>query len=88
MLRRCHSGGTDATQMMEHVFELLGQDNEMITADVAWISDFQIPDVSQNLYDQMQHHRDCGTRFYGLMVGEATTRWDRHFDEILHIATV
>lgn len=83
-LRNMSSGGTDATRMLTEVFRLLSQDENYMCADILWISDFMVPDVSNRLLQQMQEFRNSDTRFYGYQIGDHETIWDTRMNKMYH----
>lgn len=83
------TGGTDATQMLELMFELLQSKKEYINADVLWISDFRIPLPSSDLQHRILKYRQTGTHFYGLQIGVIVqNEWISFFDHIYQIGYV
>ena len=80
------SGNTDATKMLIQVMTLLEQTPTYMSADVLLIGDFRMPLVSPSILQQMQNHRQAGSRFYGLQLGEYQENiWMPHFDTIYKI---
>lgn len=81
-------GGTDSRNMLNATFQLLGQDESYINADVLWISDFLIPMPEQSVLNKMKDYRRTGTRFYGLCIrptGQKGTDWAPIFDHIYNV---
>ena len=78
-------GDTDATRMMEATFRLLQSKKEYMNADILWVSDFKIPQVSSRLTDIIQQYREAGTCFYGLQIGITDNEWESFFDRIYRI---
>lgn len=79
-------GDTNATKMMEQVFNLLESNAAYMSSDILFISDFHLPLVSDELLERLRHHRTLGTFFYGLQIGEcATNKWVPHLDTIYQV---
>ena len=81
-LKSVTTGGTDATEMLKEVYRLLNTDENYMSADVLWISDFLVPDVDEQLIMQMSEFRKSGTRFYGYQIGGYDTLWFSRLDKI------
>jgi len=81
-LNQIQMGGTDATKMLNEVFRVLNQEENYMSADVLWISDFLVPDVSKKLQMQMNEYRNTDTHFYGYQIGDRDTIWSSRFDKI------
>ncbi|MBO5817259.1 MAG: hypothetical protein J6R26_04870 [Paludibacteraceae bacterium] len=79
-LKSVESGGTDATEMLNEVFRLLKNDEQYMTADILWISDFQVPDVNEELLQQLFEFRQTGTCFYGCQIGDHETLWTKRLN--------
>lgn len=83
------SGGTDSTQMLGLMFDLLQSKKEYINADVLWISDFKIPLPSSSLQYRMLEYKQAGTHFYGLQIGVIVqNEWMSFFDHIYQIGYI
>ena len=78
-------GDTDATRMLQAIFQLLQSKKEYMNADVLWISDFKIPLSVPELTDKMLEYRKVDTHFYGLQLGIAENEWSPFFDRIYRI---
>lgn len=83
------SGGTDSTQMLGLVFDLLQSKKEYINAGVLWISDFKIPLPASGLQHRMLEYKQTGTHFYGLQIGTIVqNEWQSFFEHIYQIGYV
>lgn len=83
-LHHVHSGGTDATEMLTEVYRLLKEDENYMGADVLWISDFIVPDVTTTLLKQMKDFQKADTRFYGYQIGDRDSVWTVRMDKMYH----
>lgn len=83
-LKTISNGGTDATEMLKEVFRLLNTDESYMAADVLWISDFIVPDVSSQLLEQLNDFRKSDTRFYGYQIGDNDTIWRDRMNKLYH----
>ena len=80
------AGDTNATKMLQQVFEVLSSNVRYMSADVLWISDFRIPLTKRDLRERLLKYRREGTRFYGLQIGmNPTNEWSDYFDEIINL---
>ena len=76
------NGGTDATKMLDKVFELLDSSPTYQYADVLWITDFLIPLPEKRKLQHLQNLRQNGTCFYGFQIGDEPNKWAPYFDKI------
>ncbi|MCQ2204692.1 MAG: hypothetical protein MJZ15_09655 [Bacteroidales bacterium] len=80
------SGDTDATKMLEQLFDLIDCNEHYMAADVVLLSDFYIPMVRQELVDKLVEHRRRGTSFYGVQIGENPSNvWHPYFEIIYKV---
>ncbi len=62
-------GHTDVSTALDIVFDLLANDPRYLGADVALVSDFQVPVVNKARQLVWRRMQEAGTRFYGLQLG-------------------
>ena len=77
------NGGTDITEMLIKVFELWEIQNTYQLADLLVISDFEIPNPSDDLLLKIMLYREQGYRFYGYQIGNEETELSPYFNEIV-----
>ena len=79
-------GDTNATQMLNMVFELL-ESGDYASADVLWFTDFIIPMCGIEQRRKITYYSRLGTKFYGLKIGKALDKrgWENYFHEIVEI---
>lgn len=82
------TGGTDACEMMDKTFELIGKHPRYGGADVLWITDFRIPLPPAPYFAEMARLQKADTRFYGLQLGIAENHWTPHFDHIFQLTNI
>ena len=77
------NGGTDITEMLIKVFELWEIQNNYQLADLLVISDFEIPNPSDDLLLKIMLYREQGYRFYGYQIGNGYTELSPYFNKIV-----
>lgn len=79
-------GDTNATQMLNMVFELL-ESGDYASADVLWFTDFIIPMCGIEQRRKITYYSRLGTKFYGLKIGKSLDKrgWENYFHEIVEI---
>ena len=77
------NGGTDITEMLIKVFELWESQNNFQLADLLVISDFEIPNPSDDLLVKIMYYREQGYRFYGYQIGSEDTELSPYFNKIV-----
>ena len=77
------NGGTDITEMLIKVFELWETQNNYQLADLLVISDFEIPNPSDDLLLKIMLYREQGYRFYGYQIGNGDTELSPYFNKIV-----
>ena len=77
------NGGTDISDMLIKIFELWECHPDYQLADVLVISDFEIPQPSNELLSMIMYYREQGYRFYGYQIGYEDTELSPYFDEII-----
>lgn len=77
------NGGTDITEMLIKVFELWESQNTYQLADLLVISDFEIPNPSDDLLSKIMLYREQGYRFYGYQIGIEDTELSPYFNKIV-----
>lgn len=82
------SGDTNASRMLDKIFELIETNDRYMNADILWVSDYRIPMPDKSQLLKIQHYRTIGTRFYGLQIGVSVMveTWRPYFDEIEQIS--
>lgn len=83
-------GGTSAKKMMNQMFDLLDNDGlHYVNADVLWITDFLIPNPSQQMLARFKEYKETGTRFYGIRIvrddDKEPNEWKDYFNHIYTI---
>lgn len=77
------NGGTDIIEMLIKVFELWESQNTYQLADLLVISDFEIPNPSDDLLSKIMFYREQGYRFYGYQIGNEETELSPYFNKIV-----
>ena len=75
-MRQRADGHTDVSEALDIVFDLLEKNPAYMGADVALVSDFQVPVVEKKKQGVWRRLQEAGTRFYGLQLGMMEhSRW-------------
>jgi uncharacterized protein with von Willebrand factor type A (vWA) domain len=81
-LKMSFHGGTDAAPALHHALTVMNKDAYK-KADLLVISDFIMGGLSGGLHGEIEKQRECGNRFYSLVVGSVfmTNRLNTLFDQ-------
>ena len=78
-LQMSFHGGTDAAPALQHGMKMMEEENYE-NADLLIISDFDMPEITDELKQQMMDARKRKSRFYALNIGTGTQQRHGEFD--------